>query len=50
LLHNADGRFFQQILFRMWHGDQSGFGRMLEVMMAAFDPYQIPTVCDELAD
>jgi hypothetical protein len=34
----------------MWHGDQSWFAWVLEVMVTSFDPYQIPTVCDELAD
>lgn len=26
-----------QILFRMWHGDGAGFGRVPEVVVAAFD-------------
>jgi hypothetical protein len=49
LLQNTDGRFLQQIFFRMRDRHQARLGPMLEVMMAASDTYQIPTVRDDLA-
>jgi hypothetical protein len=49
LLQNTEGRFFEQILFRMRNRYQSWLGRMLEMVMAPPDSYQIPAVCNDLA-
>lgn len=49
LLQNTDGRFLEQILLRMRNRDQPRFGRVLEVMMTAPNPHQIPTVCNDPA-
>ncbi|KGU84551.1 hypothetical protein N005_14375 [Pseudomonas mediterranea CFBP 5447] len=49
LLQDTDGRFLEQVLLRMRNGDQSRLGRVLEMMVAAPNPHQVPTVRDELA-
>jgi hypothetical protein len=49
LLQNTDGRFLQQIFLWMRDSHQPRFGRVLEVVMAASDSYQIPAVRNELA-
>jgi hypothetical protein len=49
LLQNTDGRFLEKIFLRVRDCHQPRFGRMLEVMMAASDSYQIPAVRNELA-
>jgi hypothetical protein len=49
LLQNTDGRFLEQIFFRMRDRHQTRLGRVLEVVMTASDMYQIPTVRNDLA-
>jgi hypothetical protein len=49
LLQNTDGRFLEQILLRVRDRHQPRLGRVLEVVMAAPDSYQIPAVRNDLA-
>jgi hypothetical protein len=49
LLQNTDCRFLEQVLLRMRNRNQSGFGRVLEVMVTPSNPHQVPTVRDDLA-